>query len=118
MQTFLPHPLFIESARRLDRQRLGKQRVEVLQILRALAGRTKGWVNHPITKAWRGYEEALVEYGLAVCDEWIACGYRDTCRPKIAAFSHGGPAIRPPWMRPTLHQAYRRLLIAKNPATS
>lgn len=47
MQTFLPYPSFAESARVLDRQRLGKQRVEVLQLLRALTGQTKGWANHP-----------------------------------------------------------------------
>lgn len=36
MQTFLPYPQFWESARVLDRQRLGKQRVEALQILKVL----------------------------------------------------------------------------------
>lgn len=36
MQTFLPYPNFNESAQVLDRQRLGKQRVEVLQILQAI----------------------------------------------------------------------------------
>lgn len=30
MQTFLPYPDFVESASVLDRQRLGKQRVEVI----------------------------------------------------------------------------------------
>ena len=34
MQTFLPYPDFARSAAVLDRQRLGKQRVEVLQILK------------------------------------------------------------------------------------
>ena len=36
MQTFLPFPDFVASARSLDRLRLGKQRVETLQILNAL----------------------------------------------------------------------------------
>lgn len=36
MQTFLPYPSGVKSARVLDRQRLGKQRVECLQILAAL----------------------------------------------------------------------------------
>jgi hypothetical protein len=36
MQTFLPFPHFTMSAMVLDRQRLGKQRVEALQILKAL----------------------------------------------------------------------------------
>ena len=33
MQTFLPYPDFARSARVLDRKRLGKQRVETLQVL-------------------------------------------------------------------------------------
>ena len=36
MQTFLHEPDFARNARALDSRRLGKQRVEALQILRAL----------------------------------------------------------------------------------
>lgn len=83
MQTFLPYADFVTSAQVLDRQRLGKQRVETLQILRALAGVSKGWTNHPATKMWRGHESLLVQYGVAMCDEWTGRGYKDTCKDKI-----------------------------------
>ncbi len=54
MQTFLPYPDFAESARVLDNKRLGKQRVEVLQILNVLTDSTrKGWRNHPAVAMWR-----------------------------------------------------------------
>lgn len=36
MQTFLPYPNIIQSAQCLDNKRLGKQRVEALQILKAI----------------------------------------------------------------------------------
>ena len=36
MQTFLPYPDFAKSAMCLDNKRLGKQRIECLQILKAL----------------------------------------------------------------------------------
>jgi len=36
VRTFLPYPEFDRSAAVLDRARLGKQRVEVLQILRGV----------------------------------------------------------------------------------
>lgn len=52
VQTFLPYPDFAQSAQCLDRQRLGKQRVEVLQLLKALKGESKGWKNHPAAKMW------------------------------------------------------------------
>ena len=64
MQTFLPYKSFKESFKTLDYRRLGKQRVEAHQILNVLLERTdtKGWRNHPITKMWAGYEDALKMY--------------------------------------------------------
>ena len=78
MQTFLPYPDLEQSARVLDYRRLGKQRVEAYQILRALRGLSKGWVNHPATVMWRGYESALEQYLRAMILEWIARGYSNT----------------------------------------
>jgi hypothetical protein len=78
MQTFLPYPSYIRSARVLDRQRLGKQRVEVKQILSALRKPHYGWKNHPAVRMWMGYEYALVSYGVEMCDEWIKRGYKDS----------------------------------------
>src|SRR5687768_5243480 len=57
VQTFLPYPDFERSARALDPRRLGKQRVEVLQICNALHRETGGWINHPVTRMWRGFED-------------------------------------------------------------
>ena len=59
MQTFLPYKSFRKTALCLDNKRLGKQRVETLQILRALTGyynQSGAWLNHPAVKMWRGYE--------------------------------------------------------------
>jgi len=47
MQTFLPYPDVEASARVLDTKRLGKQRVECLQVLRGLTIPTYGWCHHP-----------------------------------------------------------------------
>lgn len=98
MQTFLPYPSFAESAAVLDRQRLGKQRVEAWQVLRACAGATAGWRTHPASLMWAAYPLALAAYGVAICDAWIARGYRDSLRPRFLAAlragvsDHGGPA--------------------------
>ncbi|GAA3827626.1 pyrimidine dimer DNA glycosylase/endonuclease V [Nocardioides panacisoli] len=43
MQTFLPYADFARSARSLDPKRLGKQRVEALQVVRALTTAGYGW---------------------------------------------------------------------------
>jgi len=117
MQTFLPYNDFTKSAKVLDRQRLGKQRVEVLQLLKALNGETKGWVNHPATKMWRGYENCLVVYGLSICTEWIERGYKDTCFAKILAYRDYNTAIVvPPWLgREDFHESHRSNLLRKDP---
>ncbi len=120
MQTFLPYPDFHESARCLDRQRLGKQRVEALQILRTIAGITRGWCNHPAVRMWRSSPLRLAEYALVICDEWIERGYRDTCRDQVAhLLLHASffNSIRcPSWLGDSdFHRAHRSNLLRKNP---
>lgn len=119
MQTFLPYKDFAESAKVLDMKRLGKQRVEVLQILQTLAkgDEAKGWKNHPAVLMWRGYEKALVAYGLAICNEWKSRGYRDSCTDKILSFdSVELEIVFPDWLGDeNLHAAHRSNLLRKAP---
>lgn len=77
MQTFLPYPDFALSAKVLDLRRLGKQRVECLQITNTLLGISDGWANHPVMTMWRGYESSLLRYGYAICKEWVGRGHSD-----------------------------------------
>lgn len=118
MQTFLPYPDFAASARVLDRQRLGKQRVEVLQLLRALLVPGSGWSNHPAAKMWRGSEPYLAAYGYDVCLEWIRRGYADTCLDKIVTLCQPRWDWRDPtWLGdPAFHAAHRSNLLRKDPA--
>jgi len=84
MQTFLPYADFYESARCLDYRRLGKQRVEVLQIVNTLLNPgQKGWKNHPAVIMWKSNIPALSLYGVICCNVWISKQYRDTCKEKI-----------------------------------
>lgn len=78
MQTFLPLPSFLDTAKCLDYRRLGKQRVECKQILQALLGISEGWKNHPATKMWIGHLNALKDYSIAICNEWLDRGYNST----------------------------------------
>ena len=123
MQTFLPFPDFQQSAAVLDRARLGKQRVEALQTLRALVIPEYGWQSHPAIRMWMGYVPALTLYGLTMVDEWTARGGEDTTREKIMEFApqaaHPGYAAKipmPPWLgAPELHLSHRSRLVAKDP---
>ncbi len=84
VQTFLPYADFERSARALDRKRLGKQRVETIQVVRALTRPGYGWGNHPAVLMWKGFEEALGRYGFTCCDAWTELGFGDTCALTIA----------------------------------
>ena len=116
MQTFLPIPDFKASASCLDRLRLGKQRVEVKQLLNAIASGTGGWANHPAARMWRGHEEALAEYGLAVCEEWISRGYRDSLAPEFRKLCLDKPSIvKPAWFGDSaFHDSHKSNLLRKD----
>jgi hypothetical protein len=130
MQTFLPYPDFAATARVLDPLRLGKQRVEALQTLRALTVRGYGWRHHPVVRMWAGYEEALVRYGLEVCERWCAMGRPDTCSitmsreltercgivaPRSQSLLAAAGEL-PPWLGDhDLHLSHRSALLRKAP---
>ena len=78
MQTFLPYADFSKTIKVLDYKRLGKQRVEALQILKALHDPKNGWYHHPAVKMWVGYDEALKHYMNCCIREWILRGYENT----------------------------------------
>jgi hypothetical protein len=126
MQTFLPVADFAESARLLDSPRLGKQRVETLQVLRALELPDYGWTSHPVVRMWRGRTPGLVAYGLAMVRVWRERGFADTTETLIGEFAPevvGVPqpelaaaGLLPSWVGDeALHLSHRSNLIAKDP---
>lgn len=111
MQTFLPHPDFTESAKILDRRRLGKQRLEAMQILAALKV-GGGWKHHPAVLMWAGHEPALRRYMNAMIIEWVARGFRNT----MALARTGGRVRMPPWLGDhAFHASHRSNLLRKDP---
>jgi len=119
MQTFLPYEDFAMTAQVLDRQRLGKQRVETLQVLNALSNPDYGWNNHPAVKMWRGHRGSLMTYQEAICNEWTSRGYKDTCLEKSRLIVADIPASEwslPYWMgNQELHLSHRSNLVRKLP---
>ena len=119
MQTFLPYADFKKTAGCLDRQRLGKQRVETLQIMKALLDSSYGWQNHPAVKMWRGHEMYLYLYQEAICNEWTGRGYKDTCLQKTRALILEQPPVgitKPAWLGiESIHKSHRSNLTRKFP---
>ncbi len=126
MQTFLPYADFEASAAALDPPRLGKQRVETLQILRALELPEYGWANHPAVVMWRHHVPALVLYGLVCARAWTRLGHADSTYDQMAEFAPGIDALTqadlaargmlPSWLGdPRLHTSHRSKLLTKDP---
>ena len=114
MQTFLPYEDFQESFEALDYRRLGKQRVEAYQILNVLLSRNnrKGWRNHPATKMWLRYENALKLYTNMCIDEWKKRGYVNNMKYEVIE----GSVVLPPWMGDkAFHLSHRSNLVRKLP---
>lgn len=117
MQTFLPYRSYRDSAQVLDRARLGKQRVEVKQILSTLL-HGGGWVNHPAVKMWRGWEWSLSLYGQDICLEWLDRGYKDSVLNWIydQRMHCKSPRCDPPWLGDeAFHASHRSNLLRKDP---
>ena len=129
MQTFAPYSDFEATARVLDTKRLGKQRVEVIQIVRSLTVPGYAWASHPAVLMWRGYEEGLGRYGLTMCQVWTERGFGDSCAATITSdLAVAGVAdIRsysqlaaenglPQWLfDPELQRSHQSALLRKDP---
>lgn len=125
MQVFVPYTNTLRTAKCLDYRRLGKQRVECLQILTAIdhlnkgemrnpeTGRLRGWVNHPATIAWRDNTEYLRWYGAQMCLEWRERGYKDTCLERFDAPSTE-PAPPRWWGTEAIHLSHQARLVQKD----
>lgn len=77
IQTFLPYADFDKSVGCLDMRRLGKQRVEAMQIINSLT-KNSGWIHHPAVLMWHGYIDALRLYMNKCIQEWVRRGYNNT----------------------------------------
>ncbi|PRY28827.1 hypothetical protein CLV70_107130 [Pseudosporangium ferrugineum] len=79
---------------------------------------------------WTGYEEALVRYGLDMCDVWVAAGRADTTAATMRADVAAARALTvirtqpelaaagelPPWLGDdALHLSHRSALVRKDP---
>ena len=119
MQTFFPYYTVESTCKVLDYKRLGKQRVEGYQILRTLRGDSNGWKSHPAVRMWRGYEPALFDYTIIMCEEWSKRGYTDTLSDRL--FEEFGDLmdlniIYPAWcVRQDVLDSHKAMLYHKNP---
>lgn len=119
MQTFLPFEDFRKSFGVLDYRRLGKQRVEALQLIKVIEDKPridgkpyKGWKNHPATIMWKDDVDALKIYHNLCIQEWVARGYNNN----MSLFQIEEDAVEmPKWLgfKP-FHSSHRSVLLWKD----
>jgi hypothetical protein len=92
-------------------RRLGKQRLEALQLINFIENNHTAWKNHPARLMWEGYTDALKIYLDIVIKEWIRRGYRNT----MVAPELKGLPILPPWIGDErFHSSHRSALLFKS----
>lgn len=114
VNTFIPFNSFEKCAACLDNKRLGKQRVEAMQIINIITGatKTKGWRNHPVVAMWQDYPDALKAYYNAVVKEWIKRGFVNNMTLYTIPAKY-----KMPWFMNclTVQMSHRGNLVRKNP---
>lgn len=103
MNTFVPYPDVVQSAAALDDLRLNNQISEADVLL------SGGWLNHPASKMWAGYHDALAEYRNACLAEWVSRGKKSSRAPK----AHSPEPVYPPWWGGAIHASHRSALLRK-----
>lgn len=118
MQTFLPYPDFKESLACLDYKRLGKQRLEAMQLVNSILKLEKdptakvGWANHPARNMWIGYLDALKLYHNLSIAEWKTRGYNNA----MVEYIIPDKIDYPPWIGDdNIHASHRSNLLRKDP---
>ena len=126
MQTFIVSRRPDDIASILDTKRLGKQRVEAIQIVRKLldlpnmSGKeSKAWNNHPAVRMWKGYEPYLVKvYLFNMIDEWANRGKNGRlCRKHflhlIRKVRHK-KIVEPHWFKEDVFNSHKSNLLRKD----
>lgn len=122
MQIFIPFKEPLMVAKCLDKLRLNKQIVECRQIIDAIEGRKKGWINHPVVKMYRPYKDWLLNYSLCLAEYVKSEKYRETdytsffhSYRKAVHYSMEADKIRPPFIIDELCTQHKKRLYTKNP---
>jgi hypothetical protein len=113
MQTFVPYDDYYKIGQSLDDKRLGKQRVEAMQILNCLY-KPNRWQNHPAVRMWQGFHEALKHYQNWIMMAWMERGFKN--KMKWAKTNTTFYTFKRPWWfgNEDIHRTHRMMLVRKS----
>lgn len=107
MQVFIIGTPF-ETAEALDIRRMNKQMIENQQIMDAILGTGKGWLNHPVVKSYKNHFQYLYHYHL--CLFWYSRGDK----PMARKMSEQAMAFKPNFHTDEYFTQMKRRLYSKN----
>jgi hypothetical protein len=121
MNIYMPFPDLTKSAECLDDRRLDKVRSDISAVLRACAESAPAdGKEHSAVKMWRGNERFLINYGIAVCSEWMSRGNADITLGKMIKMKADFPpdSDQPPeWFgTDELHKSHQSMLLRLQPS--
>lgn len=72
-----------------------------------------------MVKAWQYNRWSLFRYSMAICNEWIKRGYKDTCKDKILDLMYDDMILtqnlaHPKWLTDEFCSRHRAALLMKN----
>jgi hypothetical protein len=118
MQTFLPYPSFGQSLECLDTKRLGKQRLEAMQLVNSILklrddpNAKVGWANHPARKMWFNHLDALKLYHNYSLQVWTKRGYINNMKYYDLDIEN---IVMPDWIGDNrVHASHRSNLLRKD----
>lgn len=95
----------------LDRQRLGKQRLEAMMIIQIIERGSHGYRTHPAVMMWKKNVDALKLYYNAAIKEWVKRGYQNT----MELYHIQEDVIMPTWFGdPEFHKSHQSNLVRKD----
>ena len=98
----------IETAEALDKRRLRKQTIECRQILKAIAGEGKAWLNHPCVLMYKEHREWICEYLMSLGS------FIEGCEWRAEFHSEQADKIRPPFHTEAYFNQMKRRLYTKD----
>jgi hypothetical protein len=111
-----------QNAKNLDNKRLGKQRLESIQIASCLLIKETRWKNHPAVKMWKGNEHYLIHvYLCEILTEWIKRGFKnEKCEQhyfnlvEICKYQGIENCNKPKWVSADFIESHRSNLLRKD----
>ena len=91
--------------------------MEVKQIFFAATVPGYAWSRHPMTVMWQDYKYELLEYGIAICKEWIRRDYNDSLLVEFEQYQVRQENTGKPWWlgNERFHRSHRSNLLRKDP---